>query len=219
MASAEVEVITKEDQKKALVDFTRAWKKSEGASVDLWNAARHLQETQGWEADDAFMNDLASGRVVVGKDQSIFAVYMEHRFDVGRPRAYQLANAGRVVAALSTTVESLPQNERTIRELMPVLDRPQGDGVERVNQIWEKAQELAAEQKKSANSRHVRDAIKATGIKVRGKRIVIIEEETSKHVRQARQAIKWLIDNEREQAIKDLFDWIDHAVTEANRRR
>jgi hypothetical protein len=56
-----------------------------------------------------------------------WGAYCAAEFDIGKSRAYQLLNAGRVVAALegqSTVVDSI--TERQARELVPLVDDPDG---------------------------------------------------------------------------------------------
>lgn len=50
-----------------------------------------------------------------------FEAYLGERWQMSRPRAYQLIGAAEVVRTLSTTVDTPPVTERVARELVPVM--------------------------------------------------------------------------------------------------
>lgn len=68
-----------------------------------------------------------------------FERYCRERWDMSRPRAYQMIDAARVVDLVSTVVDTEPpKSERVVRELAPLRDDP-----ERMRAVWSEANERA----------------------------------------------------------------------------
>ncbi|SEU46875.1 hypothetical protein [Nonomuraea wenchangensis] len=66
-----------------------------------------------------------------------FERYVDERWDMSRPRAYQLIDSVRAMQALEGVTDEVP-NERQLRALLPVVDQ---HGTEAAGQVWKLAEE------------------------------------------------------------------------------
>ncbi|MEV0236798.1 hypothetical protein [Nonomuraea sp. NPDC050786] len=66
-----------------------------------------------------------------------FERYVDERWDMSRPRAYQLIDSVRAMEALEGVTDEVP-NERQLRAILPVVD---GHGKEAAEQVWRLAEE------------------------------------------------------------------------------
>lgn len=89
------------------------------------------------------------------ESHATFEDYCRDRWDMSRPRAYQLIQAAEVKRALSTTVD-IP--ERQARELAPLRSKPK-----ELRQVWDEVVEAHPQ----PTAAHVRDAVQAHTATVR----------------------------------------------------
>lgn len=105
------------------------------------------------EVGQALM-EIRDGELWKAYDVSSFTDYLEHRWDMGVSRGYQLMSAAQVVENVSTNVESPPKNEAQARPLTKLPEEEQAEA-------WEEAVETAPEKngEKRVTASHVEETV------------------------------------------------------------
>jgi phage N-6-adenine-methyltransferase len=135
---SEILVVVAEDTSPLSRDEARAMTDAaKDTAGELWLMLRRLYNGQA--------------HVALGFDS--WHAYCGAEFDIGQSRAYQLVDAGRVIAALDSTIVERPANEGQARELVPLLDQP-----DQLRETWAEVRELHPEPR----AIDVREAVQRT---------------------------------------------------------
>jgi hypothetical protein len=103
------------------------------------------------EVGDALLS-IRDGRLYRERNGT-FEAYCQERWGISRPRAYQLMDAAKVTANLSTIVDNLPANEAQVRPLARLEPEEQAGA-------WGRAVEIATETDgRKVVARHVEQAV------------------------------------------------------------
>lgn len=136
VAEAEVEVITAAEKSailKALAEDEKIIESGLSTFRDTGQALMRIKDRKGY-------------KYIPDTDYKTFEDYCQRRWDISRPRGYQLMAAADVIGALSTKVDiPEPKRERQVRELMPLSDDPDA-----LQAAWAGAVELANGEQPSA---------------------------------------------------------------------